>query len=89
MVPLLLILLAQQPPTNPGFRLAYVRIVYIEDLGSDSGAKIVREQIIGAFLTRTKLTVVKSRELADAIISGAAATSSPSKSPLAHQAPRL
>jgi hypothetical protein len=41
-------------------------------MGEDVGAKIVREQIIGALLNRTKLVVVASKDQADAVVHGSA-----------------
>lgn len=56
---------------SPGFRLSFVERIYIEPLGDGEGAKIVRDQLIGAFLNRTRgIILVTDRSQADAILTG-------------------
>jgi len=64
------LLLAQQAPSVSGFRLGYTRRVYIENLGASEEAQIVRSQLSGAILSRTKLTLSNDRRDADAILIG-------------------
>src|SRR5579862_6286336 len=61
---------------NPGFRLAYVRTIYIESLGDDYGARVVHDQLAGALVNRTKLLLQTSRSDADAAFTGNATTTS-------------
>lgn len=63
---------SQQPPSNPGFRLGYVRKVYIESLGTSDAAKLVGDQLVGALLNKTHLEIQNDRSAADAALSGTA-----------------
>jgi hypothetical protein len=61
-------LLAQN--SSPGFRLGYTRRIYVEALGTEDGAKLPRDHVIGALLNRTKLSVDTNKTRADAILIG-------------------
>jgi hypothetical protein len=65
-------LLVQQPTSAPGFRLGFVRKIFVEDLGPDQAAKYVRDQLTGALLNRTRISVETDRVLGDAILKGTA-----------------
>jgi hypothetical protein len=65
-----------QPSSNPGFRLGYVRSIYIESLGSSDAARMVRDQIVGALLSRSTLGVENDKAQAHAILNGTAMVTS-------------
>jgi len=67
---------SQTPPSASGFRLGYTQKIYVEDLGSDDAAKLVRNQIIGAILHRSKLHVEGDKSSADVVLSGTAIVTS-------------
>ena len=54
-------------------RLADVRAIYVDDLGSDAGADLIREKIKMRLVESGRFTVVESPGSADAILAGAAA----------------
>jgi hypothetical protein len=68
--------LGQQTVSNPGFRIAYVQKLYIENLGTDDAAKLVRDLVTGAILRRTNLQVQSEKLGADAVLIGTAIVSS-------------
>lgn len=68
--------MGQQPPSNPGFRLGYVRSVYVESLGDDSSARTVQAQLVGAILNESHLKVETNRAEAHASLAGGATLSS-------------
>jgi len=65
-----------QPSSNPGFRLGYVRSVYVESLGASDAAKMVRDQLVGALLNRAALGVENERGNAHAFLAGTAMVTS-------------
>jgi hypothetical protein len=65
-----------QQSSNPGFRLGYVRSIYIESLGSSDAAKMVRDQIVGTLLGRSTLGVENDKTKAHAILNGTAMVTS-------------
>jgi hypothetical protein len=67
---------AQTPQSQAGFRLGYVRNVYVESLGQGDAAKVVRDQVIGAILNRTGLVIEAERSTADAALFGTAVVTS-------------
>lgn len=67
---------AQSPVSNAGFRIAYVRKIYIEDLGADNAAKLVRDQLTGAIFRKTRLQVESAKADADATLIGTAIVTS-------------
>jgi hypothetical protein len=67
---------AQPTAPNPGFRLGYVRSIYIESLGTDDAARIVRDQIAGAVLNRTHIVLTNDKAQADATLAGTAMVTS-------------
>jgi hypothetical protein len=65
-----------QPSSNPGFRLGYVRSLYIESLGTSDAARMVRDQIVGALLSRSTLAVENDKTKAHAVLDGTAMVTS-------------
>jgi hypothetical protein len=72
-LPLLAASALAQGPSNSGFRLSFVEKIYIDPLGEGDTARIVHDQLTGAFMNRTRgLILVTDRSQADAILTGTA-----------------
>jgi hypothetical protein len=71
-----LALSAQQPTSNPGFRLGYVLKVHVAALGTNEAAMFVRDQLAGAILNRTRLQLESDPSRADAVLIGTAIVTS-------------
>jgi hypothetical protein len=71
-----LTVLAQRFPSSPGFRLGFTRTIYIDTLGTDAPSRFVRDQLSGAIVNRTKLTLVSDKRQADAVLLGTAVVTS-------------
>jgi len=69
-------LVQAQTSSNPGFRLGYVRAIYIENLGDSDPAKMVRAQLIGAIMSRTSMEIETDRSRTRAILTGTAIVTS-------------
>jgi hypothetical protein len=70
-LPLLAVSSWAQGQSNAGFRLSFVEKIYIDQLGEGEAARIIRDQLTGAFLNRTRgLTIVTEPSQADAILTG-------------------
>lgn len=53
-------------------RLKEIKTIYVDQLGSEEGADLVREKIKLRLLKSKRFTLVEDRDAADAILSGAA-----------------
>ena len=64
-------LAAEAPPKDPPQRLRATVEIFVDELGGDQSAAILRERVIGALVNRTTLRVLNSRDKAQAILVGA------------------
>jgi hypothetical protein len=63
-----------RPRDNRPQRLGATVEIFVDDLGSDQSAAILRERVIGALVNRTTLRVLNSRDKAQTILAGAGRT---------------